>query len=179
MKLPNVGERIQIHSYKHNGHIHRIWDETVVLKATPTYVIGGNNRTIVTESDGRTWVTREPAICFFHANYWFNVIGMIREDGIYYYCNLSSPFVIDDEALKYIDYDLDLKVFPSRSYIVLDEDEYARHRKEMSYPQAIDKILYQNVDELKTWIKEEKGPFSTEFIDEWYAEYMKIMHSQK
>ncbi|MEJ9314824.1 DUF402 domain-containing protein, partial [Priestia megaterium] len=108
MGIPVEGETIQIHSYKHNGHIHRVWDRTTVLKATNNLVIGGNDRTVVTESDGRTWVTREPAICYFHAQQWFNVIGMIREDGIYYYCNISSPFIYDDnEALKYIDYDLD------------------------------------------------------------------------
>ncbi len=37
---------------------------------------------------------------------------MIREKGVSYYCNLASPFLLDDEALKYIDYDLDIKVFP-------------------------------------------------------------------
>lgn len=37
---------------------------------------------------------------------------MIREKGVSYYCNLASPYVLDDEALKYIDYDLDVKVFP-------------------------------------------------------------------
>ena len=36
---------------------------------------------------------------------------MIRDNGISYYCNLASPFVLDKEALKYIDYDLDVKVF--------------------------------------------------------------------
>lgn len=36
---------------------------------------------------------------------------MIRENGVSYYCNLASPFVLDNEALKYIDYDLDVKVF--------------------------------------------------------------------
>ena len=36
---------------------------------------------------------------------------MIREEGVSYYCNLASPFVLDNEALKYIDYDLDVKVF--------------------------------------------------------------------
>ena len=36
---------------------------------------------------------------------------MIRDNGVSYYCNLASPFHIDQEALKYIDYDLDVKVF--------------------------------------------------------------------
>ncbi|KZZ84467.1 MULTISPECIES: DUF402 domain-containing protein [Bacillaceae] len=174
MGLPAEGETIQIHSYKHNGKLHRIWEETMILKGTDSLIIGGNDRTTVVESDGRTWITREPAICYFHAKYWFNIIGMIREDGVYYYCNISSPFVWDDEALKYIDYDLDVKVFPDKSYILLDEDEYETHKKEMNYPGVIDLILRKNVDRLINWIHEGEGPFSSEFIDTWYEQYLKF-----
>ena len=56
------------------------------------------------------------------------------EDGIYYYCNLSSPFACDEEALKYIDYDLDIKVYPNGKYHLLDEDEYEQHMNQMNYP---------------------------------------------
>ena len=178
MGIPVEGETIQIHSYKHNGHIHRVWDRTTVLKATNNLVIGGNDRTVVTESDGRTWVTREPAICYFHAQQWFNVIGMIREDGIYYYCNISSPFIYDDnEALKYIDYDLDIKVYPDMTYTLLDEDEYEKHRKEMNYPEVIDRILHNHVEELKGWIRQRKGPFAPDFIDIWYERVLTYRHS--
>ncbi|WP_096155481.1 MULTISPECIES: nucleoside tri-diphosphate phosphatase [Bacillus] len=172
MGSPMEGETIQIHSYKHNGLIHRVWEETTVLKGSQNLVIGGNDKTIVTESDGRTWITREPAICYFHSKYWFNVIGMIREDGVYYYCNISSPFIADDEALKYIDYDLDIKVFPDMTFILLDEDEYERHRKEMNYPEVIDKILKSNVETLISWIRQRKGPFAPDFIDIWYERYL-------
>ncbi|MDX5474827.1 MAG: DUF402 domain-containing protein [Bacillaceae bacterium] len=172
MGSPMEGETIQIHSYKHNGFIHRVWEETTVLKGSQNLVIGGNDKTIVTESDGRTWITREPAICYFHSKYWFNVIGMIREDGVYYYCNISSPFIADDEALKYIDYDLDIKVFPDMTFILLDEDEYERHRKEMNYPEVIDKILKSNVETLISWIRQRKGPFAPDFIDIWYERYL-------
>ncbi|OZI10821.1 nucleoside tri-diphosphate phosphatase [Bacillus sp. FJAT-42315] len=172
MAIPREGESIQIHSYKHDGNIHRVWEETIVLKANNNLVIGGNDHTIVTESDGRTWVTREPAICYFHARQWFNIIGMLRTDGVYYYCNISSPFVYDHEALKYIDYDLDIKVFPDRSYILLDEDEYKQHSKQMNYPDVIDKILKRNIDHLIYLIHQQKGPFSQEFIDKWYAKYL-------
>jgi len=166
------GETIQIHSYKHNGHIHRIWEETTVLKGTNTVVIGGNDRTMVTESDGRTWITREPAICYYHSQYWFNILGMLREDGIHYYCNLSSPFVFDDEALKYIDYDLDIKVFPDMTYVLLDEDEYEEHRKLMGYPDVIDKILKANMEKLIDWIHQKKGPFAPDFVDQWYERFL-------
>jgi protein associated with RNAse G/E len=174
MTIPAEGESVQIHSYKHNGHIHRVWEETVVVKATENIVIGGNDRTIVTESDGRTWVTREPAICYFHTHKWFNVIAMLRADGIHYYCNISSPFVFAQGALKYIDYDLDVKVFPDMTYILLDEDEYRQHSREMNYPGVIDKILRRNMDHLLHLIEQQKGPFAPDFIDRWYGKYSQL-----
>lgn len=172
MAGPKEGETIQIHSYKHNGSIHRVWHETMVLKCTKNIFIGANERTLVTESDGRTWLTREPSICYFHAEHWFNIICMLREDGVYYYCNMSSPFVFDNNVIKYIDYDLDLKVFPDMSYTLLDEDEYEQHRIAMGYPQVIDKILERNVQKLISWVKQRRGPFAQDFIEVWTNRYL-------
>ena len=171
MTIPKEGETVQIHSYKHNGKIHRVWQETLVLKGTRNIIIGGNERTLVTESDGRTWLTREPSICYFHAENWFNIICMLREDGVYYYVNMSSPFVYDEKSLKYIDYDLDVKVFPDMSYLILDEDEYADHKRQMNYPEVIDQILQDNLTKLLGWIKQRKGPFAPDFIDVWTSRY--------
>lgn len=171
MAIPVEGETVQIHSYKHNGRIHRVWQETMVLKGTKNIVIGANERTLVTESDGRTWLTREPSICYFHAEHWFNIICMLRDDGVYYYCNLSSPFVFDNNAIKYIDYDLDIKVFPDMSYALLDEDEYEIHRKSMGYPDVVDQILKRNVDKLISWIRQKRGPFAPDFIEVWTNRY--------
>ena len=96
---------------------------------------------------------------------------MLREDGVYYYMNMSSPFVYDNKSLKYTDYDLDVKVFPDMSYMILDEDEYAEDRKQMGYPEVIDQILYNNLDNLLGWIKQRKGPFAPDFIKAWTARY--------
>ena len=172
MEIPKPGTTIQIYSYKHNGNVHRIWDDTIILKGTQTLTICGNDKAAVTESDGRTWITREPAICYFDTKQWFNVIGMLRSDGVYYYCNLSSPFMWDQGILKYIDYDLDIKVFPDMTYTLLDEDEYELHRMEMNYPKEIDYILKKNVNELIKWICQRKGPFAPAFIDQWYENFL-------
>ncbi|WP_026569371.1 MULTISPECIES: DUF402 domain-containing protein [Sediminibacillus] len=172
MAGPQPGSKMQIQSYKHNGQLHRVWESSTVLKGTRNVVIGANDRTLVTESDGRTWITREPAICYFHSKYWFNVIGMLRNDGIYYYCNISSPFVFDEEALKYIDYDLDIKVFPDMTFNLLDEDEYEQHKREMNYPKVVDRILWNHVEYLIHWIRQRKGPFAPEFVDQWYERYL-------
>lgn len=172
MKFPNTGATIKIESYKHNGTLHRVWEGSLVLSANSQEIVIGNDRIFVTESDGRRWRTREPAICYFSANHWFNVIGMIRDNGIYYYCNLGSPFTWDTEALKYIDYDLDVKVYPDMTFSLLDEDEYAENAKWMNYPKEIDTILQANLKELTSWITQQKGPFRMSFIDNWYDQYL-------
>lgn len=144
------------------------------IKTSEHSMIGVNDHTLVTESDGRRWVTREPAIVYFHKKYWFNVIAMIREKGVSYYCNLASPFLLDDEALKYIDYDLDIKVFPDGEKRLLDVDEYEMHSKMMNYPNDIDFILKENVKILVDWINNGDGPFSEGYIDIWYNRYKQL-----
>ncbi|MDY0406881.1 DUF402 domain-containing protein [Virgibacillus sp. 179-BFC.A HS] len=172
MVAPDAESNMIIQAYKHNGTLHRVWKSTTILKRTETTVIGANDKTLVTESDGRTWITREPAICYFHAQQWFNVIGMLRNDGIYFYCNISSPFLMEENVLKYIDYDLDLKIYPDMTFSLLDEDEYEQHKKWMHYPKKLDKILYGQIEQLKSWVRQRKGPFAPGFIDHWYERFL-------
>lgn len=60
-----IGDKLEIHCYKHNGHLHRQWDEAVLLDIQDDYMVFGNNKTIVIDSDGKVWNTKEPAIMFF------------------------------------------------------------------------------------------------------------------
>jgi len=172
MLAPTTGTTIQIKSYKHNGQLHRTWDKNFVLKSSSKAVIGANDKVKVTESNGETWTTKEPAIIYFHSDYWFNIIGMIKDEGIHYYCNISSPFLYDEEALKYIDYDLDVRVYPDMTYYLLDEDEFEEHKQLMNYPKSLDDILYRNVKYLYSWIRQRKGPFTPGFVDHWYERYL-------
>jgi len=172
MAVPMQGSPVKIYSYKHNGQLHRTWHESLILKASSTRIIGANDRTRVLESDGRTWVTREPAICFFYTKYWFNIIAMLRTDGIHYYCNISSPFVYESGSIKYIDYDLDIKVFPDMTFTLLDEDEYELHAKQMNYPEVLDRILWNNVAHLTKMIQQRQGPFSYDKIEKWYEQFL-------
>ncbi len=175
MQLPKEGDYIAIQSYKHDGSFHRTWRDTMVLKTSEHSIIGCNDHTLVTESDGRRWVTREPALVYFHKHYWFNIVAMIRDTGVAYYCNLASPFVLDKEALKYIDYDLDIKIFPDGEKRLLDVDEYAAHAEKWNYPEEIDRILRHSTHELIDWINEQKGPFSKDYVDIWYKRYHELV----
>jgi protein associated with RNAse G/E len=101
---------------------------------------------------------------------------MIRDNGVSYYCTLASPFILDREALKYIDYDLDVKVFPDGEKRLLDADEYEAHKTKWQYPADIDFIVKEHVKILVDWINENKGPFSQDYVDLWYRRYLEIQH---
>ena len=66
---------------------------------------------------------------------------MIRHEGVFYYCNLASPSLYDGEAIRNIDYDLDVKLYPDGGYSILDENEYQEHARVMKYPTTVMNIL--------------------------------------
>ncbi|HHX80960.1 MAG TPA: DUF402 domain-containing protein [Acholeplasmataceae bacterium] len=166
-------EKIDIISYKHDGELHRVWKNVIMLSKGEKEIILVNDRVDVIDGDGRRWKTREPAVCYFYKDYWFNVICMLRSDGIYYYCNLSSPFVYDAEGIKYIDYDLDVKLFPNGEILLLDRDEYDFNIKDLQYTKELTEIIRYNLELLLNFIKEKKAPFNPKNVDYWYQKYLK------
>ncbi len=173
MKL-STGMTVSIHSYKHNKKLHRVWKKSMVLYQDQHLLVTGNNRTKVIECDGRSWHTKEPAICYFYTDLWFNIIGMLKKDGIYFYCNLSSPYLYDGEAVKYIDYDLDIKVFPDGSYVLLDEKEYLTHQDQMCYSEEIHDIIQQQIGILRERIEKKEKPFDLSDIKLYYEQYKSL-----
>lgn len=174
-----IGGKYVIHCYKHNGHIHKIWEEAVLLDIQENCLVFGNDRTKVIESDGRSWKTREPAIMYFFTDKWFNIIGQYKKDGIQFYCNIASPFLIDVNAVKYIDYDLDLRVFPDGSFKVLDRGEYNYHKKQMHYSKELDYILRDELTNLIEMVRKREWPFNHEEIKRYYDIYKKVKNHSK
>ena len=176
MKI-KIGDTLVIHCYKHNGMIHKSWKSAVVLEVNDDFIVLGNENVLVTKQDGRTWHTKEPAIMFFYKKRWFNIIAQLKSNGIFYYCNIASPYVIDWNIIKYIDYDLDLRVFPDGGYRILDCNEYNYHKKIMHYSDEIDDILKKELNYLIFLKKQNQGPFVPDTINEYYEIYQKILNS--
>lgn len=143
-----MGDLYQIQCYKHDGKIHRAWNEAVLLDIKKDYMVFGNNKTKVTESEGTTWNTKEPAIMYFFKDKWYNIIVQMKKDGIYYYCNIATPFIIEEQTIKYIDYDLDLRIFPKGDYKILDKLEYEYHKKKMHYSDELDIVINNAMSDL-------------------------------
>ena len=166
-----IGDKLEIQCYKHNKKVHRAWSEAVVLDIKKDYIVFGNNKTLVTEAEGNTWKTKEPAIMYFLKNKWYNIIGQCKKDGIYFYCNIASPIVIEDNTIKYIDYDLDLRVFPDGSFKVLDRGEYKYHKSIMNYPEKVDTILKEELTNLINQVRNKEGIFSSGVVEKYCKIY--------
>ena len=174
MKELKVGDVLTIHCYKHDGKLHRTWDEATILDIKDDMLVCGNNKTTVNESDGRVHQTNEPAILFFYKKRWFNIIGQLKTQGLFYYCNIATPYLIDNNIIKYIDYDLDLRVFPDGAFRVLDRNEYKYHSKIMNYPKELDVILKRELTELINMKKNKIAPFDPEIIAKYHEIYENI-----
>ena len=168
------GEKYNIHGYKHNGKLYKTWDEAILLDETNDYYVFGNRNTKVTKIFGKSWYTKETAILFYFKNNWYNVVAQLKKKGIYYYCNIASPVVIDGKTIKFIDYDLDLRVFPDGSFKVLDRGEYKYHKKLMEYPEIIDVILKSELTDLIELVRKKEIAFSPGVVEHYCNLYSQI-----
>ncbi len=171
MSCMQIGDKCEVHCYKHNGKINQASDGAIVVDIKDDYIVCINNKVKITERNGRSYYTKDPAILFFYKNRWFNIIAQMKEFGLFYYCNIGSPFVIEDNVIKYIDYDLDLRVFPDGGYKILDTNEYKYHKKLMKYPEEIDYIVKKELNSLIEMKKNNEGPFDKKVI-EYYQKFI-------
>jgi len=174
MKKIKVGDKLTIHCYKHNGKLHRIWEEALVLDIQNDLLICGNNRVKITEADGRTHRTNEPAVIFLSAKRWFHITGQLKKTGLFYKCDIASPYLIDEDIIKYIDYDLDLRVFPDGGFRVLDKNEYNYHKRIMNYSEEIDMILKSELSSLIEMKRQDSGPFQKGVVQKYYEIYKNL-----
>ena len=124
---------IRVMCFKHDGSLHRIWDKAALIYEDEEKIMISNAKTLIRESDNRVWMAKEPSLSIYYKNRWFNVMGIIRSEGIHYYCNMASPCVVENDIIKYVDYDLDLVKTVKGEIKILDEDEYAVNKENLFY----------------------------------------------
>lgn len=178
IRLPELKEKVFIQSFKHDGSLHRTWAKGFVIESDAQRVILVTDQAAVTEANGRCWFTKDPAVCYFYFQRFYNVICMIRQNGVYYYCNLASPVYFDEEALKNIDYDLDIKVFPNGSYKLLDENEYSYHQSKLKYPEKLLKIIQETKRLLLQDIEQKNSPFEKGEVYFRYHRYLDLLQGK-
>ena len=175
MILPKIKSNILIQSYKHNHKLHRSWLNGFVIEANMNQIVFVTDYSIVVEANSRSWKPKEPAICFYYPDRWYNVIAMIKDNSIIYYCNIASPCIFDNNILKNIDYDLDIKVFKNKDYIILDQKEYQYHSSLMNYSSKLKYVIENTLEDLKRGIECKILPFDDKYISKYYKKYIQLL----
>ena len=115
------------------------------------------------------------AIIFLYKKRWFHITAQYKKIGLYYKADIACPIIVDANIFKYIDYDLDLKVFPDGEYKVLDRNEYKFHRKIMKYSEDLDFILKNEMTDVINMKEKSEGPFNKEIINKYYEKYLNLV----
>jgi uncharacterized protein len=172
-----VGEQIDIVSFKHGGNFHRKWEGSKVLLADDILIVS-NYHPEVTEADGRIHTYPGLSIAIFYPDEWWNIVMIYRYNSklVSYYCNIASPFRMDEDkrCIAYVDYDIDLIVQPNRNFKVVDENEFVENRQKYYYPHNISQRVKLAVKQLSTCVKHGQEPFSKSFATHWYHQYLSL-----
>ena len=167
------GRWIRVQAYKHDGSLHRQWSPAYLVEENDDFWVVVSRASLVTEAEGRRWITREKAVFFLFKKRWMNVIAMFKEKrGICYYVNIASPTIYDDGFLKYIDYDLDVKLYPDGVERTLDEKEFIRHSLEYGYSPELIQIIRNEAMKVRAMMENRKFPFQDETVIGYYDSFV-------
>ena len=166
------GMIVNVQAYKHDGTLYRQWNGVKVIEASPEKWVLFMHKTKVSEKSGQKWIVREPIIWWMPREDFYNTTGLIRPTGTYYYTNLASPPYFEDNTIKYIDYDLDIKAYPGTATKVVDINEYNRHKEEFGYPIKLQNLLDRTVKAVKKQIANKEDIFDEDVIETYLTELM-------
>ena len=101
-------------------------------------------------------------------------MAQLKKDGITYYCNIATPFIIEEGTVKYIDYDLDLRIYNNGEYKILDKMEYKYHKKIMNYSEDLETAIKNGLDDLIKLYTNGSDFFNDELNMKYYNEYLEL-----
>ena len=169
MELIN-GQIINVQAYKHDGTLYRQWNGVKVIETSPECWVLFMYKTKVSEKSGQRWMVREPIIWWMPRESFSNTTGLIRPSGTFFYTNLASPPIFEDNTIKYIDYDLDIKAYPDAPIKVVDKNEYEKHKVMYNYPLDLQKIIEKTTDRIIKQIELNEEFFDEDVIDRYLEE---------
>lgn len=137
-----IGDPVMVHAYKYNGWLYRTWSNPIVVHNSENQIIlcSTNSQVITSEENSfRNFnsFTKKTSYWFFSKDDWFNTIISIDRDGIKTYINVASPFIYEQQAIKYYDFDLDFKISADGLWREIDINEFFENTIKYQYPEAL------------------------------------------
>lgn len=152
---------LDVQSFKMNGNLYRQWNGVKIFFEDDDLVGIVLNKTKVSEPTTK-WSIVEPVFWFFSKKYFFNIQVTPKKAGMFYYINLASPFFIEDDTIKYIDFDFDLKIYPNKMFSVVDQKDFERNKSQ--YDKKTISVIHENIAIVTELIYKKWKMFDNEFL---------------
>ncbi|QJB71236.1 DUF402 domain-containing protein [Mycoplasma sp. 1654_15] len=165
---------VNVQAYKFNGTLYRQWNTAKIIQNTAKHLILNLKWTKV-KSDKAHWVVKDPTLWIFPKNKFYNALIRFKGNEVNIYINLASSFIFEDNTVKYIDYDLDLKICPMKSVKLLDVSEFFTNSLKMKYSHKLKDVLIHQVNELVKDNLKNKYIFDKEVV----FNYLKLAEMKK
>ncbi len=186
-KKLSIGDRVMVHAYKFNGWLYRIWHFPIVVDQINEWtILCSHNCNVISaeETSIRVFTSKIDKVNFWFMSQkrWFNIIVTIEKAGVKLYINMASPFIYEEGAIKYYDFDLDFKVFPNRTWTEIDINEYFENQVKYSYPPVLIDIINDAETQVKKLLEEgwfEQNFMDSKYLNSIYKKYWKLTESER
>ena len=143
-----ISDRLMVHAYKYKRWLYRVWEYPQVIYSSNELIILNlqNARVITSEEESvRCFCSKiqKKSFWFFYPHKWYNfIINIDQHNRFSGYINISSPFIFEEAAIKYYDFDLDFRINYDGTWIEVDIKEYEDNIIKFNYPPELVQIIH-------------------------------------
>ncbi|WP_237670960.1 DUF402 domain-containing protein [Metamycoplasma hominis] len=165
-KFFKMGQLTTIQVFKYDGTLYRQYEGAKIVANLTDFVVVLLMKTKVSEKS-INWVVSEPILFFFARNKFYNAsITLNKSKENYIYINLASPFYIENEVIKYIDFDIDIKSYDDKDFSVIDWQDFKNSISQYNYSLKLIYKLYEELDFLYEQKQKGTGVFSKKLVND-------------
>ncbi|WP_198763691.1 DUF402 domain-containing protein [Mycoplasmopsis gallinarum] len=163
--FPLIGSIINVQAYKYDGTLYRQWNGVKVLRNTKQHYVLLMQRTKVAELNKRNWILSEPWLWFMPKHEMHNAFVFLKKKNNYVYVNLASKPIYEDNTIKFVDFDLDVKNYLKNELTVVDRDEFKENRKKYNYSSKLVNMIYNSLENIFTKYENDEYYYNDEVVN--------------
>ena len=158
----SASEEITVISRNYDLTIKRTWKAKLVRDESPLIELIGEFDQDVEHSNLGLISYGTVSYEYYWIDRWYNIFRFQEAKGKLrnYYCNIAMPPTLRNRTLDYVDLDVDILVWPDRSFEILDLDEFQENSVRFGYSDAIRTSVHELVSELTEMLQSDTFPFS-------------------
>jgi uncharacterized protein len=157
-----MNQIITVNSRKFDNSIQRSWQCDFVEETSDHWLFVGEFEREITHKQLGVIRRKTVSYEYYFKNKWYNVFRFHEPEGDFkfYYCNINMPPKFENNALDYVDLDLDVLVQKDFSFKILDEEEYNDNSELFGYSDELKSQASKSLNELLEMIKTNQFPFT-------------------